>query len=371
MCKCFNVNTYSYQKGFCVMARFLKNTKKEIQSSSENKSKILDDTNNLDISVLDYTKDEVFEVVQPSFEDLRQFKEKDSITWVNVKNLRDMDLIQNIASIFNLHPLTIENLLNPRTRPNMEDHEDYIQFSIKEVSLKEAPLVLHSNQLTVIFSQKYVLTFQNDESDSFSSIRNKIMLGKGRVRKMSSDFLAYLILERTIENYLTILSQLGELVEDMEDKIITTPSRETLMEIFSFKKEINYLRKIVRPVRDFLTRLNRSESALLSEESLPFYKDLLELSIQSVEVTDVYREMLSDQLSLYDSRINSKMNEIMKVLTVFSVIFIPLTFITGIYGTNFDYIPELKYKNGYFLMWGTLIFTASIMLLIFKRKKWI
>ena len=354
------------------MARFLKNNQKQIGQAPGAPIFIGNrKTDEIEVTIMDYDREDLFETTLLNLDDIKKYKEKESVTWINIYGLHDTVLIEEVAKVFELHPLTLESLLNTGSRPNMEDHDSYLQFNIKMMSFKASSKEIESEQLTLVLSDKFILTFQERPGDNFEPIRQRIRKNKGRVRKMSTDFLAYLLLETTVENYLVILSRLGELIEDTEEKIIEEPSKDLLFQIFNFKKEMNYLSKTIRPVRDFFVRFNRLESSIVSDSALPFLKDLLELSTQAVEVVDVYREMLSDQVSLYDSRINSKLNEIMKVLTIFSVVFIPLTFIAGIYGTNFEYIPELKYKYGYFIFWVVLIITAVTMLTIFRKKKWI
>jgi len=229
---------------------------------------------------------------------------------------------------------------------------------------------IHSEQLSLVLGKSFLLTFQEQAGDVFDPVRDRIRKQKGRIRKVGIDYLAYTLLDTIVDNYLFIIERMGEQIEELETKILDNPNQEILYKINDYKREMNYLSKTIRAANEFILRLSRLDSDLINDNTQPFLKDLLDLSSQAVEVIDTYRVMLSDYLNIYNSQINNRLNEIMKVLTIFSAIFIPITFIAGIYGTNFDFIPELRFKYGYFIMLGVMAIIVFFMLRFFRRKKW-
>jgi len=324
-----------------------------------------------EINIIDYTEDQLDEASINKIESLAKFKDQKSVTWINVNGLQDAKLISKLGKVFSLHPLTIEDLLHTGQRPKVEEYDNYLFFLMKMLVINPSTRKIESEQFSIILGDNFLITFQESVGEVFESLRNRIRKQKGRIRKNQTDYLAYALLDTVIDNYILLIGQLGEEIEEIENKVINNPTKEILLKIYSLKQEVNYLRKCIRPSRDFILHLSHIDSDLIREQTSPFLKDLLDLATQAVEIIDVYREMLSDHLDIYNTGINNRLNEIMKVLTIFSVVFIPLTFIAGIYGTNFEYIPELKYRYGYFIFWGVLVITAIGMLTYFKRKKWI
>lgn len=323
------------------------------------------------MKLIDYDTKELLEKEIDSLEEILPFKDKDSVSWINIYGLHHTELINKIGNIFDIHPLILEDILNTEQRPKMEDHDNYLFFSLKMFQLNKSEKNISCEQLSIIIEDNVLITFQERVGDVFEPVRNRIRKSKGRIRESGTGYLAYALLDTVIDNYLLVISSLGERIEEIENEIISHPSKGILSKMFTYKQELNYIRKSIRPTHDFILKLSKLESNLIKNDNRPFLKDLLDLTIQSSETIDIYSDMLSDQLDVYNSGVNNKLNEIMKVLTIFSVIFIPLTFITGIYGTNFEYLPELKYKYSYFILWGVMISTVIGMLSYFRRKKWL
>jgi magnesium transporter len=323
------------------------------------------------IRVIDYDPENLREF---ELEDLKQalsLKKTDTVTWLNLYGLHDTEMIKEIGHAFDLHPLTLEDILHTGQRPKMEDYDDYLFFALKMLRYDEKTDTIQSEQLSMVLGETFLITFQERPGDVFEPVRDRLRKKKGRIRTTGLDYLAYALLDTIVDNYINIIERMGEQIENIEDKILDNPSRAILEQINDYKREMNYLRKSIRPAREFILHLSRLESALINEQTTPFLKDLLDLATQAVEVIDTYREMLSDHLNIYHSGISNRLNEIMKVLTIFSAIFIPLTFIAGIYGTNFDYLPELHFKYSYFIFWGVLLIVAGVMLKFFKRRNWL
>jgi magnesium transporter len=293
------------------------------------------------------------------------------VQWLDITGLHNAETVKNIGSHFNLHPLTVEDILHTGQRPKMEEFDHYLYFVLKMLHYDQENKVILSEQLSIVVGSSFVLTFQEQPGDTFNPVRERIRKQRGRVRKSGSDYLAYALLDTVVDNYIASIERLGEEVEDLEVEIIADPNQAVLEKINLYKREINYLRKTARPAREFILQLSRIDNDLIQESSIPFLKDLLDLSTQSVEIIETYRDVLSDYLDIYNTGVNNRLNEIMRVLTIFSAVFIPLTFIAGIYGTNFEYLPELHYRYSYFIFWGVLVVIAVIMLRFFRNRKWL
>ncbi|MDD2557251.1 MAG: magnesium/cobalt transporter CorA [Desulfuromonadaceae bacterium] len=321
-----------------------------------------------------YTQDKFEEtIIDPSALPLyvEIAEQKTQVQWFDVVGLHDSEMIKNIGTAFNLHSLTVEDILHTGQRPKMVEFDHYLYFVLKMMYFDQKSQIIRSEQLSVVLGDSFVLTFQEQPSDVFDPVRERIRKSRGRIRKNCTDYLTYTLLDSVVDNYISSIEHLGEQIEDLEDEVITNPNQNVLGKINLYKREINYLRKTVRPAREFILQLSKLESDLICESSTPFLKDLLDLSTQSAETIETYRDILSDYLEVYSTGINNRLNEIMKVLTIFSAIFIPLTFITGIYGTNFEHLPELRYRYSYFIFWGVLISVALFMLRFFRRRNWL
>lgn len=323
------------------------------------------------LSLFTYSENNYSETVIQKFDECPACRDTGTVSWININGLHDLELIESAGTYFKLHPLTLEDVLNTGQRPKMEEHDRYIFFTLKMMSYNEAEEMVESEQLSLILGNDFVLTFQERPGDVFETVRNRIRKNNGRIRRSGNDYLAYSLLDTIVENYIDIIERLGEKIENIEDEILEGKTGKTLTQINDYKREINYLRKSIRPVKEFIQQFARLDTNLIASGSRPFLKDLLDLSTQAVEIIDAYRDMLSDLLDIYNTLINNRLNEIMKVLTLFSTLFIPLTFVAGIYGTNFEYMPELSYRFAYFIFWAVLLLIAAAMFYFFKRKKWI
>lgn len=294
-----------------------------------------------------------------------------AVQWVDITGLHDPKAIKAIGTRFNLHPLTIEDILHTGQRPKMEEFDHYLYFVLKMLHYDQENRVIRSEQLSIVMGDSFVLTFQEQPGDTFNPVRERIRKQRGRIRKSGSDYLAYALLDTVVDNYIASIERLGEEIEDLENEIITDPNREVLEKINLFKREINYLRKTSRPAREFILQVSKLDNEPIQDSSVPFLKDLLDLSTQSVEIIETYRDMLTDYLHVYNTGVSNRLNDIMRVLTIFSAVFIPLTFIAGVYGTNFIYLPELHYRYSYFIFWGVLIVIAVVMLRFFRKRNWL
>ncbi|MCC6543065.1 MAG: magnesium/cobalt transporter CorA [Nitrospirae bacterium] len=323
------------------------------------------------ITVIDYDETHLQEVEIKTIEQCFPFKDKDTVTWINVEGLHQSEIIQSLGDCFGLHPLVMEDILNTDQRPKADAYTDYLFIILKMLyNVKDSEIV--SEQISLILKANFVISFQEGlEGDVFSPVRERIRAGKGRIRGMGADYLAYAMIDSIVDNYFTILEGVGERVEDLEEELVSSPGKETLHEIHKLKREIIFLRKAVWPLREVIGILARGDSPFIKNATVVYLRDVYDHTIQVIDIIETSRDMLSSMLDIYLSSISNRMNEIMKFLTIIGTIFIPLTFIVGIYGMNFEFMPEIKWRYGYFAVMAFMFSIGIIMLFYFKKKKWL
>lgn len=303
-------------------------------------------------------------------QDLDNQKTTGSMTWINIDGLHDVENIGRIGTMFDLHPLVLEDILNTGQRPKIDDYDDYLFIVLKMIRFDGQTQMVVNEQLSMVVADRFVLTFQERPGDVFEPVRERIRRRKSRIRSAGTDYLACALMDTVVENYISVVERIGEQIEDLEEEVLSGRDLGVMEKINRLKRETNYLKKSIRPAREAIFQLLRLESGLIHEKTYPFLKDLEDLAAHASEAVDTYRDLLTDQLNIYNSATANRMNDIMKVLTIFAAIFIPLTFIAGIYGTNFEYLPELRYKYSYFIFWGVLVVIAGALLYYFKKKRW-
>ncbi|WP_320410166.1 magnesium/cobalt transporter CorA [Candidatus Methanoperedens sp. BLZ2] len=323
------------------------------------------------IRILDYDENQFEEKEAKTIEECFPFKDKPTTTWINIDGLHQVEIIEKIGKEFDFHPLLLEDILNTEQRPKIEDFETHIYIVLKMLYYNEKTHEITSEQISIIFGHNFVISFQEKEGDIFDPVRERIRTGKGRTRKMGADYLSYSLMDFIVDSYFSILEKLGENIEDVEETMITNPRPKTLHGIHSLKRKMISLRKSVWPLRDVLSALERSDSSLIQEPTRIYLKDVYDHTIQVIDTVETYRDVLSGMLDVYLSSISNKMNEIMKVLTIIATIFIPLTFIAGVYGMNFEFMPELRWRWGYPAVWAVMICVGISMMVYFRKKKWI
>ncbi len=353
------------------MARFLNLWKDSIGKSPDDlvftgERKI----ENVRLRVIHYNGETLEEIELTNIEEARPFVGSDGVTWLNIDGLHDTAVLQEIGRMFKIDNLVMADVLDIHGRPKFHEHEDFLYFATKMLQFDEATEEIISENLSIVFKDNLLISFQERVGDVFSPVRERIRKNRKRIRNSDSDYLAFALLDVVVDNYIHLLSQLGEKIEDLDDELTQHPSTHSLQKINDYKVEVNYLRKTIKPSREMILNFCKSDSEFIDDKTdihLLELKNNIELANESV---DNYRELLSDQLNVFHTTVSYKLNDILKFLTIFSVIFIPITFIAGIYGTNFDFIPELHYRYGYFVMWGVIVITALSMILYFKVKKW-
>ncbi|MCD6330191.1 MAG: magnesium/cobalt transporter CorA [Candidatus Cloacimonetes bacterium] len=321
------------------------------------------------ISVMDYDADNFTEKTLNKVEECKKFINTSTVTWINVDGVHDAEVMENFGKYFGFHPLLLEDIMNTEQRPKVEDFGDYMYFVLKMLYRNKNDSI-SAEQVSIILGKDYVISFQERSGDVFDSIRKRIRNKKGRIRNFHADYLMYALIDSIIDHYFVILETVSESVEKLEDEVVKAPTTNTLQLIHRMKRMMMYLRKSVWPLREVINAMHHSESELIDESINVYLRDVYDHTIQVIDTIESYRDMVSGLLDIYLSSISNRMNEVMKVLTIIATIFIPLTFIAGIYGMNFAFMPELQWKWGYFVTLGVMLGVFIGMLLYFKRKKW-
>ncbi|HEX37650.1 MAG TPA: magnesium/cobalt transporter CorA [Candidatus Cloacimonetes bacterium] len=325
---------------------------------------------NVHISVIDYNEATIDEREVSSVEECKQFVETSTVTWINVDGIHDSVVMEDFRKYFDLHPLLLEDIMNTNQRPKVEDYGSYLYFVLKMIYLENGESICYE-QVSIILGKNYVITFQERTGDVFDIIRQRLRNAKGRIRKANADYLAYTLVDSIIDHYFIILEKVGDSLEDLEEEVVKNPTTETIQNIHKMKRKMVGLRKSIWPLREIIGFMERSESDLIDPSVDIYLRDLYDHTIQVIDTLESYRDMVSGLLDIYLSSISNKMNEVMKMLTIIATIFIPLTFIAGVYGMNFAFMPELQWKFGYFAVLFVMLIILVGMILYFKRKRWL
>lgn len=328
-------------------------------------------TEKVKITIIDYDEAQFKEKEAKTVEECFPFKDKPTVTWVNIDGLHESEIIEKIGNHFEVHPLVLEDILNTGQRPKMEDFEQYIFVVLKMLYYDEKDDEIKGEQVSLILGSNFVISFQEREGDVFNPIRERIRNAKGRIRKMGADYLMYALMDTIVDNYFVILEKVGEKIESMEEELVANPTPEKLQAIHTLKRGMIFLRKSVWPLRELISGLQRAESELIAESTQIYLRDVYDHTIQVIDTIETYRDMLSGMHDTYLSSISNRMNEVMKVLTIFASIFIPLTFIAGLYGMNFEFMPELRWRWTYPAVLIAMFGIGVYMLTYFRRKRWL
>jgi magnesium transporter len=353
------------------MSRFIKKKKEDIGLSPfalvfRGQKK----TDKIRLRVMDFNMESVREFDVASLDMLESLKSAETISWLNVDGLDHVKSMEELAKIFRLDNNILSDVMNPSVRPKVQEFDNGIFATIKMLQYNEKSDKLSVENLSLILTENTLISFQEQPGDVFEPIRERIRKHKNKIRISGSDYLAFALLDIVVDNYIYIIGLLGDRIETLEENMTNDPEKEMLESINRFKRELNFLRKNIKPAKEMILNLGKMESEFIHDENRIHFKELQENVTEASELSDSYREILYDQLNIYHTMMSTKLNDIMRVLTIFSVIFIPLTFIAGVYGTNFEYLPELKWHYGYFILWGVMVSVATGMLWYFKRKKW-
>jgi len=326
---------------------------------------------NILLRVIDFDTTNMEEIRLEKVKDVLKYQNKNSVTWFNVDGLHNEKVMREIAQGFQLDKVILSDVMNTGGRPKLEEHSNCLFVSIKMVQVDKETGEFTVENLSLIITKSVLISFQERKGDVFEPIRERIRNQKKRIRSSGTDYLAFALLDIVVDNYIYAIGLLGDKIEELEDSLFKDPPKGVIDSLNQYKQQLNFLRRNIKPAQDMILNLVKVESELIDDSTQIHLNELLANISLANDYSESYREILSDQLNIYHTTISSKLNDIMKFLTIFSVIFIPLTFIAGIYGTNFDFVPELHYKYSYFIMWGIMLLMAIGMLIYFKRKKWL
>ena len=324
------------------------------------------------MSVIDYSKENIEEQEIESVDDILKYKDSNTVTWVIIEGLTNVTIVERIGAIFGIHNLVLEDILNTHQRPKFEEYDDHLYIVLKSLLTENERFTVAYEQISLLVLKNFVFVFKEKTDDLFKPVQQRLKTSKGRLRSLGSDYLTYAILDTIVDQNFIIIDSLDDAITSVEDSLLASePTQDTLHTIQMLKREIISIRRNVSPIRELMSGMLRSESDLINEKTHIYLRDVSDHAIRVIESIELYREILTGLLDIYISSVSNKMNEVMKVLTVFASIFIPLTFLAGIYGMNFEYMPELKWKWAYPVLWAVFVSIPVVLLIYFKRKKWL
>ncbi len=323
------------------------------------------------IDIISYNENSVAEEKDCSLERALEPAEDGSVTWINITGVHDTELIDAIGQRFGLHPLTREDIVNTGQRPKAEEFPEYIYLVLKMMTYSETSRDIDVEHVSLVLGGGFVLSFQERLGDVFDPVRARIRTASGRIRSKGADYLAYALMDSVVDNYFVALEAIGEYVEELDDAIVSAPEPDHMKEIHRLKRVVLSLRKAVWPLREEISSIEKTESSLVAPDTFTFLRDLYDHTIQVIEIVETQRDLLGGMHDTYLTTVSNRMNDIMKVLTIIATIFIPLTFVAGVYGMNFLHMPELAYPWAYPAVLLLMVMIALAMLLFFKRKKWL
>jgi len=303
--------------------------------------------------------------------ELLAYRDRPGVTWIDVTGIHNVDIVAEIGEVFALHPLLLEDAVHARQRPKTEEYDDHLYLVLKMLRWDEDGTRVDVEQVSVVLGERYVITFQETPVDTFDHVRARLREPTKRIRKAGADYLAYALVDSIVDHYFTVLETIGDRIEDIEDELIQEPDQKALTDIFRLKRTLVYLRRATWPLRDAMGNLLRGETRFVRKSTLPFVRDLHDHTLRVVDLIETYREMVSGMVDIYMSSVSNRMNDVMRVLTVIATIFIPLTFIAGVYGMNFDHMPELHWDWGYYAVWAVMVAVAVTLLVYFWRRRWL
>jgi magnesium transporter len=298
------------------------------------------------------------------------YRHRPGVTWIDVNGVHDVALVERLGGAFELHPLLLEDVVNTHQRPKLESHGEHLFLVLKMLLDDPETDGFEVEQVSFVIGAGYVITFQERERDTFDSVRRRLVEPETRVRQHGADFLAYALVDTVVDNYFAVLERLGDRIADLEDDILVSPDRDTLEEVFGVKRSLVELRRAVWPLRDALAAMGRGDTPLIASGTLPYLRDVQDHALRVIDTIETYRDMATTMVEMYMSSVSNRLNEVMRVLTVIATIFIPLTFIAGVYGMNFSFMPELRWHWGYPVIWGVMVAIAVGLVVYFRRRGW-
>ncbi len=323
------------------------------------------------LTLIQYNADHHQERPIHNVEEIPALLNENVVSWLNVSGLHDLGLIEKLGAAFQLHPLVLEDIVNTEQRPKGDDYGTYAFLVAKALTYAVPTRQLAMEQISIVFGQGFVLTFQENGGDPFGPVRERLRTGRGRLRTQRADYLVYTLMDAIVDNYFGVLEGIGEVTEQVEEQLLSDPKPEVLKDLYTLRRNILFVRRAVWPLREVIGTLQRGQSQLITEFTRTYLADVYDHTIQLIDAIETLRDIIAGMLELYLSSASNRMTAVMKVLTVITTIFMPLSFIAGVYGMNFEYMPELKSPLGYPLTLMSMVLIAGGMLWYFHRKRWL
>jgi magnesium transporter len=322
----------------------------------------------MELSIIGYDPIGSWTKAAATVDELLNYKNPAGITWIHADGVDNGEAVTRLAEAYRIHPLTVEDILNAEQRPKVEEFDHYLFICLKAISQQNGELVF--DHFSMVILENTVISFKGLAGDSFDGIRKRIINNVGRIRRLGTDYLSYILMDSVVDEYFFVLDALGDSIEKFEERAVDDNDPDFIPDIQNTKQKLLQMRRVIWPLRESLSLLLRMDSPLLSDDLMPFFKDLQENAVQAAETVETYRELMAGVMEVNLSVMSNRMNNVMKVLTIISTLFIPLTFIVGVYGMNFANMPELNYPYAYPVTWGVMIVIALGMLFFFKRRHW-
>jgi magnesium transporter len=323
------------------------------------------------IDLFSYSGNHLEEKNNISFDEMLNLSKNRDFHWVNVEGIHHAEKVKEICDAFKIHPLTMEDILSVGQRPQIDDTENYLFVALKMLQFDEKKNKTLNEQVSFILTENLLITFQEKKGDTFEAVRNRLRAGKGKIRSEGLDYLLYALVDTVVDHYFIVLEKFGDVLEEIEERIMFEGQKRDFDLLYTLKRELIHIRRSVWPLREVISKLERDDIKLIRKQTRLYIRDVYDHTIQAIDSVETYRDFISSLGDLYQSVISNKLNQVMKTLTIFSVIFIPLTFIAGVYGINFENVPEFQWEYGYFYFWSLLVAMAVFTLAIFRYKKWI
>jgi magnesium transporter len=323
------------------------------------------------IEIFDYDNESFEEKTVATVHESFPYKDKQSVTWVNLDGVHNLPLMERLGAKFGLHPLILEDIVSTRQRPKLDVSEDHLFMALKMIRYDDSRHALDIEQVALVVGQNFVISFQEKPGDVFEPIRTRLREHKGKIREMGADYLAYALIDTIVDHYFIVMEEISYRIEILDEEVLKNPSPQSVQGIHALRKELIALKRSVWPLREVLSNLLREEHPIIQPTTLPYLRDVQDHTVQVIDMLESLRDVAAGLLDTYLSSISNRMNEVMKVLTIIATIFIPITFIAGIYGMNFDNMPELHWKWGYPMALAMMLSVACTMIVYFKRKNWL
>ena len=323
------------------------------------------------LTLLHYDEQRAVEQEMKTAQECLALRDSPGVSWINITGLHEVETLAQFGDAFGLHPLVLEDVLNTDQRPKLEDYGEYLYIVIKRLGNGAPANEISTEQISLILGHNLVISFLESDSGVFNVVKDRILNNRGRIRRLGADYLAYTLMDAVVDNYFAIFEKLGERIEILQETIISRPTPASLQTLHALKRELLFLRKSVWPLREVVSGLQRGDSTLIHKDTWFYLRDVYDHTIHVIDTIETYRDMLASMMDIYLSSLSIRLNEVMKVLTIIATIFMPLTFIVGLYGMNFQHMPELSWRWGYPLVLLVMAGIAAGMLVFFRRKKWI